>query len=32
IGEFGSRPTFLFNGYADQAGHLYEGMDLRANY
>ena len=32
IGEFGSRPTFLFNGYADQVGHLYEGMDLRANY
>ena len=32
IGEFGSRPTLLFNGYADQVGHLYEGMDLRANY
>ncbi len=32
IGEFGSRPTLLFNGYADQVGHLYEGMDLRVNY
>src|SRR5437773_367547 len=32
IGEYGSRPTLLFNGYADQVGHLYEGMDLRANY
>jgi len=32
IGEFGSRPTLLFNGYADQVGHLYEGMDLRVSY
>ena len=32
IGEYGSRPTLLFNGYAEQVGHLYEGMDLRANY
>ncbi len=32
IGELGSRRTLLFNGYADQVGHLYEGMDLRANY
>lgn len=32
IGEFGSRPTLLFNGYADQVGHLYEGMDLRLNF
>ena len=32
IGEFGSRPTLLFNGYAEQVGRLYEGMDLRANY
>ena len=32
IGEFGSRPTLLFNGYADQVGHLYQGMDLRANF
>lgn len=32
IGEFGSRPTLMFNGYAEQVGHLYAGMDLRANY
>jgi methionine sulfoxide reductase catalytic subunit len=32
IGEFTSRNTLLFNGYADQVGHLYERMDLRANY
>ncbi len=29
IGEFGSRATLLFNGYADQVAHLYAGMDLR---
>jgi sulfoxide reductase catalytic subunit YedY len=32
IGEFGSRETLLFNGYAEQVGHLYAGMDLRANF
>ena len=32
IGEFTSRNTLLFNGYADQVGYLYEGMDLSANY
>ena len=32
IGESGRRPTLLFNGYADQVGHLYTGMDLRANF
>jgi len=32
IGEFTSRSTLLFNGYAEQVGHLYEGMDLRVNY
>ena len=32
IGEFRSRPTLLFNGYADQVAHLYEGMDLRVNF
>jgi sulfoxide reductase catalytic subunit YedY len=31
IGE-GIRPTLLFNGYADLVGHLYAGMDLRANF
>jgi sulfoxide reductase catalytic subunit YedY len=30
---FGSRrPTLLFNGYAEQVGHLYSGMDLRKNF
>ena len=32
IGESGRRPTLLFNGYAEQVGHLYAGMDLRANF
>jgi len=32
IGEFSGRPTLLFNGYADQVAHLYDGMDLRANF
>jgi sulfoxide reductase catalytic subunit YedY len=32
IGELTSRPTLLFNGYAEQVGHLYQGMDLQANY
>jgi sulfoxide reductase catalytic subunit YedY len=32
IGEFSSRNTLLFNGYAEQVGYLYEGMDLTANF
>lgn len=28
IGETGRRETLLFNGYADEVAHLYEGMDL----
>jgi sulfoxide reductase catalytic subunit YedY len=32
IGEYGRRATVLFNGYADQVGHLYAGMDLVRNY
>jgi sulfoxide reductase catalytic subunit YedY len=32
IGEFGRRKTLLFNGYAEEVAHLYEGMDLRANF
>jgi sulfoxide reductase catalytic subunit YedY len=32
IGEGGRRRTLLFNGYVDQVGHLYAGMDLRANF
>jgi methionine sulfoxide reductase catalytic subunit len=32
IGEFGRRPTLLFNGYADEVAHLYAGMDLKKNF
>ena len=32
IGEFRPRQTLMFNGYADQVGHLYTGMDLRKNF
>jgi sulfoxide reductase catalytic subunit YedY len=32
IGESGRRETLLFNGYADQVGNLYAGMDLQANF
>jgi len=32
IGESGRRPTLLFNGYADQVGRLYSGLDLKANF
>jgi sulfoxide reductase catalytic subunit YedY len=32
IGEFLKRPTLMFNGYADQVGSLYTGMDLRKLY
>ncbi len=34
IGEsaFTARDTLLFNGYADQVAHLYDGMDLRRYY
>ena len=32
IGEFLRRPTLMFNGYADQVGSLYAGLDLRRNY
>jgi sulfoxide reductase catalytic subunit YedY len=32
IGELGKRPTLMFNGYAEEVAHLYEGMDLIANY
>src|ERR1019366_5368114 len=27
IGEFGRRDTLMFNGYTDQVGYLYAGMD-----
>jgi methionine sulfoxide reductase catalytic subunit len=32
LGEFGRRETLMFNGYSEEVAHLYEGMDLRANY
>ncbi|HKX28042.1 MAG TPA: protein-methionine-sulfoxide reductase catalytic subunit MsrP, partial [Blastocatellia bacterium] len=32
IGEFGRRDTLMFNGYADQVGSLYAGMDLKVNF
>jgi methionine sulfoxide reductase catalytic subunit len=32
IGMFRRLPTLMFNGYADQVGSLYSGMDLRRNY
>ena len=32
IGEFLKRKTLMFNGYADQVGSLYAGMDLKKNY
>lgn len=32
LGEFFKRPTLMFNGYADQVAHMYEGMDLRKFY
>ena len=32
IGETGRRKTLMFNGYAEEVAHLYEGMDLRQNY
>lgn len=28
IGEYRRRDTLLFNGYAEQVAHLYQGMDL----
>lgn len=32
LGEFLKRKTLMFNGYGDQVGQLYAGMDLRKNY
>ena len=32
IGEWGRRDTLMFNGYADQVAHLYQGMDLEKHY
>ena len=32
IGSFFRQRTQMFNGYGDQVAHMYEGMDLAANY
>ena len=32
IGESGRRPTLMFNGYEEQVGHLYAGMDLQKDF
>ena len=32
IGFFSKRETLMFNGYAEQVAHLYEGMDLAKHY
>jgi sulfoxide reductase catalytic subunit YedY len=32
IGEFGRRPTLMFNGYEEQVAGLYTGLDLRKFY
>ena len=32
IGRFFRQETRMFNGYADEVGQLYAGMDLRTNY
>jgi len=32
IGEEGRRPTLMFNGYAEEVGHLYAGLNLKKNY
>ena len=32
LGDFFKRKTLMFNGYADQVGQLYTGMDLRRNF
>jgi sulfoxide reductase catalytic subunit YedY len=32
IGKLFKQDTMMFNGYADQVGNLYNGMDLQQNY
>ena len=32
IRESGRRTTLLFNGYGEEVGYLYEGLDLQENY
>ena len=32
IGDFLKRRTLMFNGYEEEVGHMYAGMDLRKLY
>jgi len=32
IGDFLKRKTLMFNGYDDEVGQMYAGMDLEKNY
>ena len=32
IGDFFKRPTKMFNGYEEEVGQMYAGMDLRKLY
>ena len=32
IGEDGQRETLIFNGYEDEVGSLYAGMNLKRRY
>lgn len=32
IGDFRRRKTLMFNGYADEVAHLYQGMDLAKEF
>jgi sulfoxide reductase catalytic subunit YedY len=32
IGELRRRRTLMFNGYAEEVAHLYDGMDLKTHY
>jgi sulfoxide reductase catalytic subunit YedY len=32
IGDFSRRPTLMYNGYQEEVGNLYEGMDLKENF
>ena len=32
IGDFLKRPTKMFNGYEEEVGQMYAGMDMRKNY
>ena len=32
LGELRRRPTLMFNGYAEQIGNLYAGLDLKKNF